>query len=175
MAMPPIEAPVSARCLDPLPTAISICSPDGAIIARFPSGWQREQGFASRCPPVGTDFARTLVIGCRIRGLGSTIREICDADQKTRYEPSDGTQRRFRMAHLARRYTQDLAVAADDGDRRRRHRRRNLFARADRSLERVTGAGDKLYRAMARRRCAALPPPWLSRRPGGKSSLRVSQ
>src|SRR5215469_4421728 len=66
------------------------------------------------------------------------------------------------MAHLARRYTQDLAVAADDGDRRRRHRRRNLFARADRSLERVTGAGDKLYRAMARRRCAALPPPWLS-------------
>src|SRR5215471_2187472 len=77
------------------------------------------------------------------------------------------------MANLARRYTQDLAVAADDGDRRRRHRRRNLFARADRSLERVTGAGDKLYRAMARRRCAALPPPWLSRRPGGKSSLRV--
>src|SRR5262249_7426107 len=66
------------------------------------------------------------------------------------------------MANLARRYTQDLAVAADDGDRRRRHRRRNLFARADRSLERVTGAGDKLYRAMARRRCAALPPPWLS-------------
>src|SRR5215468_8087599 len=79
------------------------------------------------------------------------------------------------MAHLARRYTQDLAVAADDGDRRRRYRRRNLFARADRSLERVTGAGDKLYRAMAGRRCAALPPPWLSRRPGGKSSLRVSQ
>ena len=66
------------------------------------------------------------------------------------------------MANLARRYTQDLAVAADDGDRRRRHRRRNLFARADRSLERVTGAGDKLYRAMARRRCAALPPPRLS-------------
>ena len=26
------------------PTAISICSPDGAIIAPFPSGWQREQG-----------------------------------------------------------------------------------------------------------------------------------
>src|SRR5262245_57279702 len=77
------------------------------------------------------------------------------------------------MAHLAWRYTQDLAVAADDGDRRCRHRRRNLFARADRSLERVTGAGDKLYRAMARRRCAALPPPWLSRRPEGKSSLRV--
>src|SRR5262245_18921707 len=70
--MPPIEAPVSAHCLDPLPTAISICSPDGAIIARFPSGWQREQGFASRCPPVGTDFARTLLIGCRISGLGST-------------------------------------------------------------------------------------------------------
>src|SRR5260370_11096805 len=91
--------------------------------------------------------------------------EIGDADQKARSEPYGGTQRRFRMAHLARRYTQDLAVAAEDGDRRRRHRRRNLFARADRSLERVTGAGDKLYRAMARRRCAALPPPRLRRRP----------
>ena len=44
----------------------------------------------------------------------------------------------LRMAHLAGRYTQDLAVAADDGHRRRRHRRRNLFARADRSLERVS-------------------------------------
>jgi hypothetical protein len=51
--------------------------------------------------------------------------------------------RDVRMAHLARRYTQDLAVAADDRHRRRRHRRRNLFARADRSLERVTGASDK--------------------------------
>src|SRR5436190_5440539 len=75
--------------------------------------------------------------------LGSIIREIGDADQKTRSEPSGGTQRRFRMAYLARRYTQDLAVAADDRYRRRRHRRRNLFARADRSLERVTGESGK--------------------------------
>ena len=57
-----------------------------------------------------------------------------------------------------------LQWLADDGDRRRGHRRRNLFARAGRSLERVTGASDKRERAMARRRCAALPPPRLSSR-----------
>src|SRR5438132_12902264 len=72
-----------------------------------------------------------------------TIWEIGDADQKARQEPYGGTQRRFRVAHLARRCTQDLAVAADDGDRCRRHRGRNLFARAGRSLERITGASDK--------------------------------
>jgi hypothetical protein len=37
-----------------------------------------------------------------------------------------------------------------------------VLRRADRSLERVTGAGDKLYGAMVCRRCAALPPPRLS-------------
>src|SRR5262249_22569878 len=148
MAMPPIEAPVSAHCLDPLPTAISICSPDGAIIARFPSGWQREQGFASRCRPVGTDFARTLLIGCRIRGLGSTIREIGDADQKTRYEPSDGTHET--VPHGASGPA--IYPRPCSGGRRRRSTSptsttKNLFACADRSLERVTGVGDKLYRA----------------------------
>ncbi len=75
-----------------------------------------------------------------------------------------GTQRRFRMAHLARRYPQDLAVAADDGDRRRGHRGQNLFARAGRSLQWVAGASDKRQRAMAHRRGAALPPSRLSSR-----------
>ena len=83
---------------------------------------------------------------------------------RPRYESSGGTQRRFRVAHLARRYTQDVAVAADDGNRRRGHRRQNLFARVGRSLERVAGASDKRQHAMARRRCAALPPPRLSSR-----------
>jgi len=121
------------------------------------------------CPdpvyPEGSHFGRT---------------EIGDADQEARSEPSGGTRRRFRMAHLARRYTQDLAMAADDGDRCRRHRGRNLFARADRSLEWVAGASDKRQRALARRRSQALPSPGLSKRKPSASSVqftpwRVSQ
>src|SRR6266404_8643891 len=84
--------------------------------------------------------------------------EIGDADQKARSEPYGGTQRRFRLAHLARRYTQDVAVAADDGDRRRGYRGRNLFARAGRSFEWITGARDKRQRALACRRRPAFAP-----------------
>src|SRR5262249_27921255 len=73
-------------------------------------------------------------------------------------EPYGGTQRRFRLAHLARRYTQDVAVAADDGDRRRGYRGRNLFARAGRSFEWITGARDKRQRALACRRRPAFAP-----------------
>src|SRR5258707_10111791 len=68
------------------------------------------------------------------------------------------------MAHLAWRYPQDLAVAAEDRDRRRGHRGRNLFARAGRSLERLTGASDKSQRVLACRRRPALPSRGLSGR-----------
>ena len=57
-----------------------------------------------------------------------------------------------------------LQWLADDGDRRRGHRRRNLFARVDRSLERVAGASDKRQRAMAR------PPP-----PCGVALARIAR
>src|SRR5258708_6983924 len=73
------------------------------------------------------------------------------------------------MAHLAWRYPQDLAVAAEDRDRRRGHRGRNLFARAGRSLERLTGASDKSQRILACRRRPALPSRGLS---GRASRLR---
>src|SRR6266699_1790856 len=68
------------------------------------------------------------------------------------------------MAHLARRYTQDVAMAADDGDRCRGHRGRNLFARAARSLEWIEGASDKSQRGLACRRRPALPPRGLNSR-----------
>ena len=59
-----------------------------------------------------------------------------------------------------------LQWLADDGDRRRGHRRRNLFARADQSLERVTGASDKCQHVLACGRRPALPARGLSGRPG---------
>lgn len=83
------------------------------------------------------------------------------------------------MAHLARRYPQDLAVATDDGDRRREHRRQNLFARADQSLERITGASDKRQRrsfgptsGLYSDSAIEMKPQWCSRL---KARLRICQ
>jgi hypothetical protein len=76
------------------------------------------------------------------------------------------------MAHLARRYTQDVAMAADDGDRCRGHRGRNLFARVGRLLEWIEGASDKSQRGLACRRRPALPPCGLSSRDAASASGR---
>src|SRR5215470_14552658 len=95
--------------------------------------------------------------------LGFDRTEIGDADQEARQEPYGGAQRRFRMAHLAGRYTQDVGMAANHGDRSHGYRARNLLARPGRSRERITGSSDKSQRVLACRRCPAFAPGGLKR------------
>src|SRR5262245_6916128 len=67
------------------------------------------------------------------------------------------------MAHLAGRYTQDVGMAANHGDRSHGYRARNLLARPGRSRERITGSSDKSQRILACRRCPAFAPGGLKR------------
>src|SRR5262245_22685997 len=67
------------------------------------------------------------------------------------------------MAHLAGRYTQDIGMAANHGDRCHTYRARNLLARPGRSRERITGSSDKSQRILACRRCPAFAPGGLKR------------
>src|SRR5262249_40069378 len=52
-----------------------------------------------------------------------------------------------------------------DGDRCRGYRARNLLARPGRSLERITGTGDKSQRVLACRRCPTFAPGGLKQPP----------
>src|SRR5215472_1294672 len=122
----------------------------GRIVTRAlaPDGWHL-------CAPDTSTLIHTT--------LGFDRTEIGDADQEARQEPYGGAQRRFRMAHLAGRYTQDVGMAANHGDRCHRYRARNLLARPSRSLERITGSSDKSQRVLACRRCPAFAPGGLKR------------
>src|SRR5262249_37220593 len=78
------------------------------------------------------------------------------------------------MAHLAARYTQDIGMAANDGDRCQGYRARNLLARPGRSRERITGSSDKSQGILACRRCPAFAPGGLKRTRAAFAQFRKS-
>lgn len=76
------------------------------------------------------------------------------------------------MADLAGRYTQDIGMEANHGDRCHGYRARNLLARPGRSRERVMGSSDKSQRILACRCCPAFAPGGLKRTRAAVAQLR---